>query len=328
VPVETWPLLRYRMEAHRARPYGFEKFMEQCPAYVDRVLEEVRERGPLTADDLADPDTTPRRLAEAAWLGTVPRRLAEGTWLGSVPRAVLEAHFGRGALAVAGRLPNFTRTYDLTERVLPAEHHGRHVGRDEAQRELLRLAARSYGIGTASDLADYYRMPVRAARPRLAELVEAGELTLVQVQGWREPAYLHCEAHLPRRIDGSALLSPFDPLVWFRPRLARLFEFDYRFEIFVPQSKRRWGCYVLPFLMGDRLVARVDLKADRSARRLLVLGAYVESHAEASTVAEALAAELWTLATWLKLESIGVGRRGGLSRSLAAALPGRPTSLL
>jgi uncharacterized protein YcaQ len=250
-----------------------------------------------------------------------PRRI-EGSWHGSVRRAVLEAHFGRGLLAVAERRPDFARVYDLAERRIPREHHARVLGRTEAQRELLRRAARAHGVGTAADLADYYRMPVREARPRLAELVEEGALRAVRVAGWREPAYLHPEARLPGRVEAAALLSPFDPLVWFRPRAARLFDFDYRIEIFVPRPKRRWGYYVMPFLLGDRLVARVDLKADRPGRRLLVLAAYLEPLAEADPVATALAAELRTLADWLGLEAVVVEHRAGFGRPLAAAVRG------
>ena len=229
---------------------------------------------------------------------------------------MLEWHFGRGVLAVAERLPNFARVYDLAERVLQPEHCRRNVGREEAQRELLRLAARSHGVGTAGDLADYYRMPIGEARPRIAEMVAAGDLREVRVEGWREPAYLHPEAQLPRRIDGSALLSPFDPVVWYRARAARLFNFDYRIEIYVPRAKRKWGYYVLPFLLGDRLVARVDLKADRKERRLLVLAAYLEPDAEPGTVATALTAELRTMARWLQLDGVIVRRHGDLASAL------------
>jgi uncharacterized protein YcaQ len=307
VPVQSWPLLRHRMEEHRVRPYGFERLMARHPAYVDGVLDQVRGRGPLAADELPEVDGVPRRI--------------EGAWHASVARAVLEAHFGRGLLAVADRRPDFARRYDLAERRIPPEHHARVVGREEAQRELLRLAARAHGVGTAADLADYYRMPVREARPRLAELVDERALRVVRVEGWREPAYLHAAARLPARVEAAALLSPFDPVVWFRPRAARLFGFDYRVEIFVPRPTRRWGYYVMPFLLGDRLVARVDLKADRAARRLRVLAAYLEPHEKRAEVAAALAAELRTMAGWLGLEAVAVGRRGNLARPLAAALP-------
>jgi hypothetical protein len=243
-----------------------------------------------------------------------------------VPRAVLEACFGRGQLAVTMRRDNFSRVFDLAARVIPAEQFRRVVVRDESQRELLVAAARACGVGTAADLADYFRMKVGEARPRLAELVDAGRLRLVHVDGWREPAYLHPEARAPRAIAASALLSPFDPVIWFRPRTARLFGFDYRFEIFIPEPKRTWGSYVLPFLMGDRLVARVDVKSDRGASRLLVPGAWLEDGAESATVAApasvavALAAELRVLASWLGAGAVRVGRRGNLARSLAAAV--------
>jgi len=306
VPVETWPLLRHRMEAHRARPRGFDAFMKKNPAYVEEVLAEVRARGPLAADDLPGPDGGSRRIP--------------GAWIGTVPRAVLEAHFGRGLLAVVGRRANFARTFDLAERRLPADHYGRRETHEESQRALLRLAGRAHGIGTAADLADYYRMPVRVARERLADLVASGELREVRVEGWRETAYLDPRAAFPRRIAAAALLSPFDPVVWYRARTRRLFGFDYRLEIFVPQPKRRWGYYVLPFLLGDRLVARVDLKAERSQRRLRVRAAYVEPRVSPGAVAEVLAAELKTMAPWLALDSVTVDRRGSLARPLAAAL--------
>jgi uncharacterized protein len=315
VPVATWPLLRHRMEVHRVRPYGFETFLKKQPAYVDWVVAQVRARGPLTADDLAD---QAHELAEDLRLA-IARRI-EGAWHGSVPRAVLEAHFGRGVLAVAERRANFARVYDLVERVLPAEHHSHVVEREEAQRELLLLAARAHGIGTAADLADYYRMPVSQARPRLTELLAAGKLHAVQVEGWREPAYLHPEARLPRRIGAAALLAPFDPVIWYRPRAARLFNFDYRVEIFVPKPKRKWGYYVLPFLLGDRIVARVDLRAERTERRLLVPAAYLEPGTDPGAVAAALATELRLLARWLHLDSISVERRGNFARPLAAAV--------
>jgi hypothetical protein len=310
IPVETWPLLRHRRDTHIARPWGFDDIMAEHHEYVETAVGEITRRGPLGPSDLPDPSHTGRRLPES--------------WYGTVPRAVLEACFGRGQLAVTGRRENFSRVFDLAERVIPHAHYHRQVDQHESQRELLRIAARACGVGTAADLADYFRMKVGEARPRIAELVEAGDLLHVHVEGWREAAYV------PRLTDATAseglpiaaraLLSPFDPLIWFRPRTTRLFHFDYRCEIFVPSTKRRWGSYVLPFLMGDRLAARVDVKSDRPNGRLLVLGAYLESWAEAAAVAPALAGELQALAAWLKLDRIRVGRRGQLAPALAAAL--------
>lgn len=306
LPVETWPLLRHRMERHGDRPHGFSAFMKKNADFVDGVLEEIRARGPLCADDITLPAGMNHRIP--------------GTWLRTVPRAVLETFFGRGTLAVSERLPNFARKFDLAERLIHADHHGRVVARDEAQRELLLIAARALGVGTANDLADYFRMKMAEAKPRLDELVASGSLRPVQVETWRAPAYLHPDATSARRIEAACLLSPFDPLVWFRPRLLRLFDFDHRFEIFIPEAKRKWGVYVLPFLQGDRLVARVDLKSDRPRRRLRVLAAYLEPHAEPGAVAEALARELRLMAGWLEFDSVSVGRRGGFARALAAAL--------
>jgi uncharacterized protein len=209
----------------------------------------------------------------------------------------LEYHFASGTLAVAERRnKDFARSYDLTERVVPEAHRERDLPREEAHRELLRRAARALGIGTAGDLADYYRLPIREARRLLLELARARELREVRVEGWKEPAYLHPEARAPRSIEARRLLSPFDPVVWHRPRVARLFDFEYTLEIWVPQAQRRWGYYVLPFLMRDRLVARVDLKSDREASRLLVAAAHVEPGVERAEVAEALAEELATMA--------------------------------
>ena len=280
--------------------------MQENPAYATWVVEQVREKGPLGADSLPAPDGVARRIP--------------GAWIGTVPRAMLEAQFIRGVLAVVERRSDFSRVFDLSDRLIPAEHHGRHVEREEAERELLRIAARAHGVGTAKDLADYFRMPVLAARPRLAELVASGELREARVEGWREPAYLHPEAALPGRIDAASLLSPFDPLIWTRPRAARLFGFEYRVEIFVPPPQRRWGFYVLPFLLGDRLVARVDLKTDRPARRLDVQGAWLENGADPGEVAAPLAKELQALAGWLGIESVAVGRRGGFASVLRKAV--------
>ena len=311
IPVETWPLLRHRRETHIARPWGFDTIMARHHHYVETAIGAIREKGPLGPCDLPDPTHTGRRLP--------------GSWYGSVPRAVLEACFGRGQLAVTARRDNFSRVFDLAERVIPHEHYHRQFDRHESQRELLRIAARACGVGTAADLADYFRMKVSEARPRVAELVAAGDLDQVRVEGWREAAYIPRDSGpdagiSARPINACALLSPFDPLIWFRPRTKRLFGFDYRFEIFVPAAKRKWGSYVLPFLMGDRLAARVDVKSDRPNSRLLVPGAYLEPWASADAVAPALAGELQALAAWLGLDSVRVGRRGRFARPLAAAL--------
>jgi hypothetical protein len=306
IPLETWPLLRHRRDTHIARPWGFDDIMAEHHKYVETAVGAIRAQGPLGPADLPDPTHTGRRLPES--------------WYGSVPRAVLEACFGRGQLAVTKRRENFSRVFDLAERVIPHEHYHRHVDRHESERELLRISARACGVGTAADLADYFRMKVGEARPRLAELTDAGELQQVRVEGWKEAAYIPRNIPAAAAIDGHALLSPFDPLIWFRPRTRRLFHFDYRFEIFVPAAKRKWGSYVLPFLLGDRLAARVDLKSDRPNRRLLVLGAYLEPWAEPDEVAGALADELRLLASWLNLENIRIGRRGRFAVPLAAAV--------
>jgi uncharacterized protein len=307
IPVATWSLLRHRMESHRVQPYGFETFLERHPDYVESVLAEVAARGPLGAGELAVPDGMNRRIP--------------GAWIGTVPRGVLEALFAEGRLAAVQRRPDFSRTYDLAERRIDPKHLGRQMTKEEAQRELLHMAARAHGVGVAADLADYYRMPVGEARPRLAELVESGALAQVRVEGWREPAYLDREAQAPRRLDRSALLAPFDPVVWFRPRAARLFDFEYRLEIFVPKAQRRWGYYVLPFLHADRIVARVDLRADRAAKKLVVAAAYLEPGAEAEETAAALGAELETLAGWLTLDRVTVERRSPFDRLLKQRLP-------
>lgn len=306
VPLDVWPLLRHRMASRRLRPWGIERRLARHAEYVAWVLREVRARGPLTADTLAIPDRARRRIP--------------GTWVGTLARAVLEVHFTRGRLAVASRRSDFARLYDVPERVLPAAVLARRFRPADADRELLRRAARALGVATAADIADYWRMPVSQARPRLDELVAAGELLPARVEGWREPALLVRDAPPPRPVGAAALLCPFDPLIWFRTRTARLFGFDYRFEIFVPAARRRWGAYVLPFLLDERLTARVDLKTDRPARRLLVQAAYREPGQAAAPVAIALAAELRRLARWLGLEAIAVGRRGDLARALAAAV--------
>ncbi|MGH9627665.1 MAG: winged helix-turn-helix domain-containing protein [Bryobacteraceae bacterium] len=289
IPADVWPLLRYRRETDRVRPWGFENVLEQYADYAAWVLEEVRRRGPLAADELPPPNGAARRIP--------------GAWIGTVSRGVMEAHFLRGTLAAAGRRSDFSRLYDLAERLIPAEHRSRRVEYDDGRRALLLRAAQAHGVGTARDLADYFRIPVREAKPRLQELVESGQLQEARVEGWREVAYLDPKAEAPRRIEAAALLSPFDPLIWCRPRVERLFGFEYRVEIFVPPEKRRYGFYVLPFLLGEELVARVDLKADRANGRLPVLGKWFEGRKTAAT-ADALSSELRLLGEWLGLKVV------------------------
>ena len=210
---------------------------------------------------------------------------------------------------------------DLAERVIPAHVLARPAPAErEARKELLVLAAQHHGVGTFDDLTDYHRQRNPPCRPLLDELVEDGRLLPVTVDGWSKPAYLHPAAKVPRRVNGSTLLSPFDPVVWHRERTERLFGFRYRIEIYVPQPKRQYGYYVLPFLMGDELVARVDLKADRPRGALLAQGAFAESGAPLGDVADALAGELHSMAGWLGLGSVEVGRRGDLVSPLRSAV--------
>jgi uncharacterized protein YcaQ len=284
VPAETWPLLQYRRETDRVRPWGFQKVLEERADYAAWVLEEIKRRGPLAADDLAPPDDAPQRIP--------------GSWIGTVTRGVLEAHFLRGTLAAVGRRTDFSRLYDLTERAIPAQHRSRQVEHDAGRRALLLHAARAHAVGTAKDLADYFRMSVGEAKPLLREVVESGQLHEARVEGWREIAYLDPKAEAPGRIEAAALLSPFDPLIWCRPRVARLFGFEYRVEIFVPPAKRQYGFYVLPFLLGENLVARVNLKMDRVNGRLRVLGKWFEGR-KTVAVDAALSAELRILEAWL-----------------------------
>jgi uncharacterized protein YcaQ len=322
VPMDAWPLLRHRMESHRPRPWGFDRFMKEHADFAQAVLEAVRTKGPLAAGDLAALEYPPG--TDQSNVGRIAQWLKEvGSWIGTAERGILEAHFGRGLLAVAERRANFSRSYDLAERIIPAEHFSRKVEHEEAERELLRRAARSCGVATADDLADYYRMPIRSARQRIAELVEAGDLREVDVEGWRQKAYLHPEARPAASLEIEALLAPFDPLIWYRPRVARLFDFEYRIEIFVPQPKRRWGYYVLPFLLGDSLVARVDLKAERAQGKLMVLALYLESSIKKAGIARrtaitALGRELRAMAGWLGLDGVVVGQ--SVPRNLAVLL--------
>ena len=312
MPVGLWPFMRHRMEHYRSErgKWGFTADATLEP----RVLDAVRDRGPVTA----------RHLEEEFSIG--PRTKEHWGWNWSEARKVLDYLFLVGDVAIAGRTSQFEVLYDLTERVLPASVLAAPTPTpQEAVTELVRRAARSHGVASATCLADYYRLRLQpapgkaSAKVAIDQLVEEGELVPVEVQGWSRPTWLHRDAVLPRKVAARTLLSPFDPVVWERSRLEALFDFFYRIEIYVPADKRLHGYYVLPFLLGDRLVARVDLKADRAAGVLRVPGAFAEPHAPAETAAE-LAAELRRLAGWLGLDDVVVGDRGDLSGRLSHAL--------
>ena len=307
MPVELWPHMQHRMRHYRERGHEWGA-MRHDPALVASLLDEVRERGASTARDLDD---------------GLPRAKTHWGWNWSASKKALEYLFATGELAVAGRNGAFERLYDLPERVLPAAVLAQPVPADaDAHIELLRRAAISHGVATEPCLRDYYRMHHSQSRPALAALVEAGELLPVRIEGWSRPAFLHRDARMPRRIDARALLSPFDPVVWERERAERLFDFAYRIEIYVPEHLRSHGYYVLPFLLGERIVARVDLKAERREGVLVVRSAHAEPDAPDSTAAE-LAEELFQLAEWLGLPRLRVERRGGLSRALRAEVVAR-----
>jgi uncharacterized protein len=307
MPVDLWPVMAHRMADYRA---GRGKWgMAAADGLPERLVTEIRAGGPATARDLDDGS---------------PRSREHWGWNWSASRQALDYAYMSGLLAIAGRNAQFEVVYDVPERVLPpAVLAAPTPDRDEAERELVRRAARSHGVATGRCLADYYRMRLqpgegtRGARGAIEDLVDSGELVPVQVEGWRRTAYLHRDARLPRRVGARTLLSPFDPVVWLRERTEALFEFHYRIEIYVPRPERRYGYYVLPFLLGDRLVARVDLKADRADGTLLVPGAHAEHGAPAET-GEQLAAELQRLAGWLGLERVRVGGDGDLCGPLRA----------
>ena len=305
VPASAWPLLEHRRRAHVLHKHNPLRQMRNRNAYLEATLRQVEEQGACTADELP-PVAGPRRKP--------------GDWYRSIPRRALEFHFASGSLAVAKRLPNFQRVYDLPERVIAADILATRIDAADAQRELLRRAAAALGIATLQDLADYFRATARDMAPLLAELVAAGELSEVRVEGWEQAAYLHRDAKLPRQISGASLLSPFDPVVWFRPRALRLFDFHYRIEIYVPAARRKWGYYVLPFRCGEQIVARVDLKADRQSGRLLVLAVHDENRIDRPACVTALARELDALRLWLGLDGVRVTPHNTIARRLATAL--------
>jgi Uncharacterized protein conserved in bacteria len=307
MPVELWPVMVHRMRDHASRGHTWFGIPDD-PGLPAALLREIEQGGPATARDLDD---------------GLPRTRDNWGWNWSKTKKALEFLFFAGELSVARRNTAFERVYDLPERVIPSHVLARpEPTLFEASRELLRRAARSYGVATEFDLRDYYRMQhsrahIEQVGPALQSLVEDGELLPVTVEGWRRPAYLHRDVKVPRKVEARALLSPFDPLVWQRERTESLFDFFYRIEIYVPEAKRVHGYYVLPFLLGDHIVARVDLKADRRGSALQILGAYAEPDAPSHT-APALAQSLRELASWLDLTDIEVAGRGDLAPALTA----------
>jgi len=295
IPVEDHRLFRWRM-AQGLKWNRLKELEENHPEYVQSVYRQVEERGPIRTRDLEAPG----------------QRDSEAMWGWNDGKVALEALFLKGLVTTADR-PNFTRMYDLSERVIPKDAlAASEPGHDEALAELLMLAAGALGVGTADDLADYYRIRMPAARPILRRLVSAGDLEEVEVEGWGKPAYLHPDLPLPRWPKGTALLSPFDNLIWYRPRVERLWDFHYRIEIYVPEEKRVHGYYVLPFLFDGDLVARVDLKTDRRTNALQVKGAFAEPDADLKTVGRALRKELDLVADWMELDAVVVDRNGEL----------------
>lgn len=307
LPVQLHPMLRWRM--HHAADHVWDDVAaleRKDPKLVQRIYDEVAARGPVSARDLET---------------DAPRVKEHWGWNWSDSKKVLEWLFHCGRIAVSGRR-SFERLYDLTERVLPAEVLAAPTPEvHTAKRELVARAAASLGVACEAELSDYFRLSVASTRAALAELREAGVVREVDVEGWDKPAYLHRDARVPRQGRARTLLSPFDPLVWHRDRTVRLWDFFYRIEIYVPRAKRVHGYYVLPFLLGDRLVARVDLKADRAAGALLVQAAWREPAADSrGDVAAELAAELWETASWLGLSDVVAPGNGDLAADLTAEL--------
>jgi hypothetical protein len=308
IPIEFEPLLRWRQLEKVDGPWGMVKRLhDEHPGFLDVVLDAIRDLGPSSAGDIEKALEAPGR-DEAGW------------WEWSITKIACEHLFTIGAISVTHRR-GFERVYDLTDRVLPPSVASAPTPTAaDAKRDLVAIAARAHGIGTVADLADYYRMGVADTKRALVELIEDGRVVPAIVDGWREPAYLHRDTRIPRAVNGAALLSPFDPLVWRRERTERIFGFHYRIEIYTPAPKRTYGYYVLPLLVGDGLAGRLDLKADRVTGRLLVQASWAEAGADEPTTAAAAAVELARMADWLGLAEVIVVPRGNLAPTLA----GRP----
>ncbi len=309
VPVETEPLLRYRQQlmADRWRPT---KLLEQHPDFLPRVLAAIDEHGPISAGDI-------EKVLEA------PGKGKPGWWEWSATKQICEYLFVSGRTAVAGRRA-FERQYDRYDKVLPAEVLARPTPDiAAAKRALTALAIEHHGIGTVGDIADYYRLRNDDTQRALIELAEEGTVLPVAVRGWKERAWLSAAAVMPRTATGRALLGPFDPLIWHRPRTERMFGVRYRIEIYTPQHKRVHGYYVFLLLVGDVLAGRFDLKADRATGRLLVQASWLEPKSQPGPTAEAAAEQLAEMARWLGLDHVVVAAKGDLYRPLAQAVAGR-----
>ena len=304
--IDDWPLLRWRMRDYADGRWGKE-IVRKNRQLADDVVTAVAELGPSTAGQIE------------ARLAAEPRGRKGPWWDRSDTKWVAEALFASGTLTTATRV-GFARHYDLSERVLPPEVFARDVADDAAIRELVLRAATALGVATETDIRDYFRLGARQAKPVLADLVADGELEAVEVEGWSAAGYLRVGQTVPRRDRGTALLCPFDPLIFFRPRMERLFDFHYRIEIYTPEPKRQFGYYVWPFLLDGRLVGRVDLKAERTRGALHVVGAFIEPGQDAGRVSSALAGELRVMASWLGLDDVTVGTRGDLVGPLRRAL--------
>jgi hypothetical protein len=304
LPLEMWPLMQWRMRqpgkwiGSQAARFGAER-----PEFVQRVRAELRDRGALAAADLSEAGA-----AKGAWWGWSDGKMA------------MEHLFWTGEVTVSHRRGAFERVYDFAERVIPAGVHAAPIPDEaEAHRALMRIAAAAMGVMTESDLRAYWRLKP-AATARVAELVEEGSLIPVDIEGWDRPALLWHQAKIPRRLDAACLVSPFDPLLWERDRALRVFGFHYRIGLYTPKEQRTEGYYVLPFFLGDRVAARVDLKADRKARVLRVEAAHLEAGSDAEATGAALARELGRLTGWLGLATTDVTARGDLAAPLAAAI--------
>ncbi|MET8775035.1 crosslink repair DNA glycosylase YcaQ family protein [Nocardia sp. NPDC004654] len=304
IPVEDWPLMRWRMVQYQhGRWSGMRKVLDRNPTLGKDILDVIRDVGAATAGEVERHLELDKPRPKGSW------------WNLSDTKMICEQLFAAGELSVDKRV-GFTRHYDLAERVLPPEVLARDVSEADAVVELVRRAATALGIGTETDLRDYYRLHRSQTEPAIAALVDAGELEEVEVAGWGKTAYLRSGAATPRRVEGAALLCPFDPLIFFRPRTERIFDFHYRIEIYTPEHKRVHGYYVFPFLLDGELVGRVDLRAERASGRLLVPGAFAEPGRANAETAAALRTALREMADWLELDEVVIGERGELAALL------------